>query len=73
VTAWATGDLVAARALAPPLTRLAAAVFAGPNPTVIKGALHALGRIPTPAVRLPLLPAERPAVDAVLALLEAIH
>jgi len=31
--------------------------FAEPNPTVIKAVLHAQGRIPTPDVRLPLLPA----------------
>jgi len=34
---------------------------------VIKGALHALGRIPTPDVRLPLLPAGTDSVDALLA------
>ncbi len=39
------------------LARLAAAVFAEPNPTVVKAVLHAQGRIPTAAVRLPLLPA----------------
>ncbi|MCO8269675.1 dihydrodipicolinate synthase family protein [Actinoplanes sp. TRM 88003] len=39
------------------LARLSAALFAEPNPTVIKGVLHAQGRIATPDVRLPLLPA----------------
>jgi 4-hydroxy-tetrahydrodipicolinate synthase len=39
------------------LAILAAALFAAPNPAVIKGVLHAQGRIPSPAVRLPLLPA----------------
>jgi 4-hydroxy-tetrahydrodipicolinate synthase len=38
------------------LAALAIAVFAEPNPTVIKAVLHAQGRIPTPDVRLPLLP-----------------
>jgi dihydrodipicolinate synthase/N-acetylneuraminate lyase len=47
-------------------THLAAAVFAEPNPTVIKGVLHAQGRIPTPNVRLPLLPAGQDAVDQAL-------
>jgi 4-hydroxy-tetrahydrodipicolinate synthase len=44
--------------------RLRAALFAEPNPTVVKGVLHAQGRIPTPRVRLPLLPAARASVDA---------
>ncbi|HMH94327.1 MAG TPA: hypothetical protein VK586_24995 [Streptosporangiaceae bacterium] len=39
-------------------------LFAEPNPAVIKAVLHAQGRIPTPAVRLPLLPA-RPETAAV--------
>jgi len=47
-----------------PLSRLSAALFAAPNPTVIKGVLHAEGRIPTPDVRLPLLPAAPELVDA---------
>jgi 4-hydroxy-tetrahydrodipicolinate synthase len=65
--AWARGDLSAARDLGHALARLSAAAFAEPNPTVIKGALHALGRIPTPDVRLPLLPATAESVDALLA------
>lgn len=36
---------------------LAAALFRAPNPAVVKALLHAHGRIPTPDVRLPLLPA----------------
>jgi 4-hydroxy-tetrahydrodipicolinate synthase len=65
--AWARGDLRTARDLGHPLARLSAAAFAEPNPTVIKGALHALGRIPTPQVRLPLLPAAAASVEALLA------
>ena len=42
------------------LARLSQALFAQPNPTVVKAALHAAGRIPTPGVRLPLLPAGPP-------------
>ncbi|GAA2741599.1 dihydrodipicolinate synthase family protein [Kitasatospora cinereorecta] len=55
--AWRKGDVERARELGHRLARLSAAAFAEPNPTVIKGVLHAQGRIPTPDVRLPLLPA----------------
>ena len=48
------------------LARLAATLFAEPNPAVIKGVLHAQGRIPTPDVRLPLLAAARPSVETAL-------
>ena len=41
---------------------LASALFSEPNPTVIKGVLAAQGRIATPDVRLPLLPASDTAV-----------
>ena len=51
---------------------VSAAAFAEPNPVVIKGALHALGRIPTAAVRLPLLPARPDSVAALLAALDAL-
>jgi 4-hydroxy-tetrahydrodipicolinate synthase len=60
-------ELVRARGADPALTRLALALFAEPNPTVIKAVLHAQGRIPTPAVRLPLLPAGRSSTAAALA------
>jgi 4-hydroxy-tetrahydrodipicolinate synthase len=52
------------------VARLSLALFAEPNPTVIKGVLHAQGRIPTPEVRLPLLPASRESIDSALALLQ---
>jgi 4-hydroxy-tetrahydrodipicolinate synthase len=55
--AWRGGDAVRARALGHRLAPLSVALFAEPNPTVIKGVLHAQGRIPTASVRLPLLPA----------------
>jgi 4-hydroxy-tetrahydrodipicolinate synthase len=45
--------------------------FAEPNPSVLKGVLHAQGRIPTPDVRLPLAAASSGAVDATLAAVEA--
>lgn len=55
ITAWRDGDVTRARDLGRELAALAAALFAEPNPAVIKGVLHAQGRIPTPYVRLPLL------------------
>jgi 4-hydroxy-tetrahydrodipicolinate synthase len=55
--AWRAGDAARARPLGRRLARLSAAAFTQPNPTVIKAALHTAGRIPTPDVRLPLLPA----------------
>jgi 4-hydroxy-tetrahydrodipicolinate synthase len=63
---WDAGDVAAARALGGPLSALSRALFAEPNPAVIKAALHAQGRIPTPAVRLPLLPAGRDTTAAAL-------
>ncbi|GIM94879.1 dihydrodipicolinate synthase family protein [Paractinoplanes toevensis] len=57
IEAWRQGDATAARPLGHRLSTLSAALFAEPNPTVIKAVLHAQGLIPTPAVRLPLLPA----------------
>jgi 4-hydroxy-tetrahydrodipicolinate synthase len=58
--AWRGGDVGAARRLGPALARLSAAAFAEPN-------LHAQGRIPTPGVRLPLLPAAPASAGALLA------
>ncbi|GAA3960026.1 dihydrodipicolinate synthase family protein [Actinoplanes auranticolor] len=66
VRSWRAGNAVAARAVGHRLTGLALALFAEPNPTVIKGVLHAQGRIPTAAVRLPLLPAGAGSVEAAL-------
>ncbi|WP_062981860.1 4-hydroxy-tetrahydrodipicolinate synthase [Nocardia anaemiae] len=54
---WRNGPIDEARTLTHRLTPLSAALFAEPNPVVIKSALAAQGRIPTPTVRLPLLPA----------------
>lgn len=66
VAAWRRGDAMAARAVGAPLAGLAAALFAEPNPSVIKGVLHAMGRIPTADVRLPLVKASEEAVAAAL-------
>ncbi|GII81446.1 4-hydroxy-tetrahydrodipicolinate synthase [Sphaerisporangium rufum] len=70
--AWGRGEVADARALGHRLAGVSAAVFAEPNPVVLKGALHALGRIPTPDVRLPLLPAGPGAVRALLHRLEEL-
>jgi 4-hydroxy-tetrahydrodipicolinate synthase len=67
IGAWHSGQLEQARELGHRLAPLSAALFAEPNPVVIKGALHAQGRIPSPLVRLPLLPAGRDAISAALA------
>jgi 4-hydroxy-tetrahydrodipicolinate synthase len=66
--AWQTADLPRARRLGNNLARLSAALFTEPNPTVIKGVLHAIGAIPTPDVRLPLLPAGTESVETALKL-----
>ena len=69
IGAWHAGDVARARALGNHLVPLAAALFAEPNPAVIKGVLHAQGAIPSPAVRLPLLPAAAGSVGTALRLL----
>ncbi|MFI5663546.1 dihydrodipicolinate synthase family protein [Streptomyces sp. NPDC051684] len=62
ISLWQRDAAGAARRLGAELARTSAALFAEPNPTVIKGVLHAQGRIPTPAVRLPLLAASADSV-----------
>lgn len=64
VAAWREHRIEEARVIGGSLAGLAAALFAEPNPTIIKGVLAAQGRIATPAVRLPLLPASDDAVAA---------
>lgn len=61
---WREGAAADARLLGHRLTEVARALFAEPNPVVIKAVLHRLGQIPSPAVRLPLLPAGEAAADA---------
>jgi 4-hydroxy-tetrahydrodipicolinate synthase len=61
------GRVADARARAEALLPVVLALFAEPNPAVIKGVLHAQGRIPTPDVRMPLTNASKPAVDDALA------
>ncbi len=69
VAAWQAGRTEQGRDLGHRLAPLSAALFAEPNPVVIKGVLHAQGRIPSPAVRLPLLPACQDAIRAAASLL----
>ncbi|MFC4127995.1 4-hydroxy-tetrahydrodipicolinate synthase [Nocardia rhizosphaerae] len=66
VAAWLAGDAARGRALGHRLDALAAALFAEPNPTVIKAVLAEQGRIPSAAVRLPLLRASADAVTSAL-------
>jgi 4-hydroxy-tetrahydrodipicolinate synthase len=55
------------RSHAEALLPITQACFAEPNPSVFKGVLHAHGRIPTPDLRLPLVPASSGAVERALA------
>ncbi|MEU8438310.1 dihydrodipicolinate synthase family protein [Streptomyces sp. NPDC029216] len=71
--AWRAGDVARARGLGHGLARLSAALFTEPNPAVVKGVLHAQGRIPAPDVRLPLLPASEAAVAGALKELEELE
>ena len=66
VSAWRDGPLDVARRLNNRLVPLARALFAEPNPVVIKAVLAAQRRIPSPYVRLPLLVATPAATAAAL-------
>jgi 4-hydroxy-tetrahydrodipicolinate synthase len=66
IDAWRVGRLAEARRLGRRLAPLSHALFAEPNPAVIKGVLHATGRIPSAQVRLPLMPASHSATEAAL-------
>jgi 4-hydroxy-tetrahydrodipicolinate synthase len=70
--AWRTGDVARARALGHRLAVLSTALFAEPNPTVVKAVLHTHGRIPTAAVRLPLLPAHPDTTQTALLHIDAL-
>lgn len=72
ISTWPAGDLAAARDLGHQLASLSATLFAEPNPTVIKAVLCERGLIPTPSVRLPLVPARPATVDAAVRVAEAI-
>jgi len=66
------GKLEEGRALAEALLPLVKRLFAEPNPSVIKGVLHAQGKIPTPSLRLPMTAASTAAVDAAMTALEKL-
>ncbi|MEU6441155.1 dihydrodipicolinate synthase family protein [Streptomyces sp. NPDC047046] len=71
--AWHAGEAHRARPLGHRLSRLSASLFAAPSPTVLKAVLHARGRLPSPAVRLPLLAAPGTAVKTALARLAEVE
>lgn len=64
--AWQDGPIEQARDLHNQLEPLSRALFSEPNPAVIKAVLAAQGRIPSPHVRLPLLPATQAALATAL-------
>ncbi len=72
ITRGLRGDVPGARPIAEALLPLVSALFAEPSPAVIKAALHALGRIPTADVRMPLSPASREGTARALELLRRL-
>jgi 4-hydroxy-tetrahydrodipicolinate synthase len=67
-----TGELGDGRRRAEALLPLTLALFAEPSPAVIKGVLHAQGKIPTPHVRMPLAGASPAAVQHARAALDSL-
>jgi 4-hydroxy-tetrahydrodipicolinate synthase len=72
ISLWRDGRSAEARELGHRLAPLSRALFAEPNPAVIKSVLHQLGEIPSPAVRLPLLAAGPETTDAALQARDAV-
>ncbi|MDL5159211.1 dihydrodipicolinate synthase family protein [Actinomycetospora termitidis] len=72
VTAASAGRTEAVREHAAALLPLVTALFAEPNPVVTKALLHATGRIPTPDVRMPLLPSSAEALTRALGALDRV-
>jgi 4-hydroxy-tetrahydrodipicolinate synthase len=68
-----SGRVREGRTHAEALLPLVRALFAEPSPAVIKGVLHAQGRIPSPHVRMPLADASPAAVEAALATFALEH
>ncbi len=68
--AWRAGDTARARALGHRLAALSGGAVRRAQPHGDQGVLHAQGRIPTAAVRLPLLPAEPDVVQSALSLVD---
>jgi 4-hydroxy-tetrahydrodipicolinate synthase len=71
LTAGAAGDVAEGRPHAEALLGLVQALFAEPNPVVIKALLHEQGVIPTPDVRAPQANASRAVVERARAALAA--
>ena len=67
VAAARDGRVSEARSHAEALLPLVLALFAEPSPGVLKGVLHAQGRIGTPDVRMPLGAASAAALERALA------
>lgn len=72
VRTWRHGPSERALAVHDALVPLTGALFAEPNPALIKAVLAAEGRIASPRVRLPLLPATPGAASAALARQDAL-
>jgi dihydrodipicolinate synthase/N-acetylneuraminate lyase len=72
IDAGAASEVSEGRRLAESLLPLTHALFAEPSPAVIKGVLHAQGRIPTPHVRMPLADASPAAIGQTQRVLEAL-
>jgi 4-hydroxy-tetrahydrodipicolinate synthase len=68
----AAGRVAEGRAHAETLLPLVNAVFAEPSPAVVKGLLHAAGRIATPDVRMPMSPASPAALARAQLALSAV-
>jgi 4-hydroxy-tetrahydrodipicolinate synthase len=66
VSLWRDDKAGEARELGHRLSPLSRALFAEPNPVVIKSVLHRMGQIPSPSVRLPLLPASLESTEQAL-------
>jgi len=66
ISLWQDGKANDARELGHQLASLSQALFAEPNPVVIKSVLHRMGQIPSPSVRLPLLTASPETTEAAL-------
>src|SRR2546423_1640249 len=65
------GDVTEGRRHAEALLPVTRALFAEPSPAVIKAALHAEGRIPTPHVRMPLADASAESLEQAQRAVEA--
>jgi len=66
VQACLSGDVALARELHEKVLPIVSTGFAEPNPVVFKGALAAMGEIETDFVRLPLIPAKKDSVEALV-------